>query len=440
MTDSSILVVTVMLASTLLARPLEPVAAQETTVDETAECRPAADLEPEASGGKVSRIRSTLSPLGKLLSWESGTGDTLRLRVFAMESGTYSLSLWAVHGPEGPVMSVKLWDDPLTSNGEKQIVFRRASGPEILAVRFDRVSLGPGHHILELSCLEPGELLLDCVALHRTGEMMTSRVRAQVGDDDGGRAFLGIRMGGAESGGVAISETVAGTAAATAGIEAGDVLVRIDDEPMDTANRVSDAILRHRPGDRIEVALLRDGELVEKVVTLGSRSESNRLRARAVIEVLDIKPGQVIADIGAGSGWLSEAIAQTLGTDGLVFAVEIQESRVRRLRRQSVPNVVPVFSAPDDVSLPANSLDTAMMHDVASHVERSGRPRFYESVARALKPTGRLVIFGPHGKARRMIDELREYGFIPLDDLEEADLDQRLQHGIVFRYTAPRPE
>jgi SAM-dependent methyltransferase len=102
--------------------------------------------------------------------------------------------------------------------------------------------------------------------------------------------------------------------------------------------------------------------------------------------------------------------------------------------------VVPVFSAPDDVSLPANSLDTAMLHDVASHVDRAGRPRFYESVARALKPTGRLVIFGPHGKAKAMLDELREYGFTPLDDLDEADLDQQLQDGIVFRYTASHPD
>jgi SAM-dependent methyltransferase len=312
------------------------------------------------------------------------------------------------------------------------------AGPEVLAVRFDRVSLGPGHHILELSCLEPGQLLLDCVTLRRTGERTPSRRRAQARDE--GRAFLGIRMGGAESGGVAISDTVAGTAAAAAGIEAGDVLVRIDDEPMDTANRISEAILRHRPGDRVKLALLREGELVERVVTLGRRSESNLQRATAVIEVLDIKPGQVIADIGAGSGWLSEAIAETLGTGGLVYAVEIQESRVRRLRRLPTPNVVPVFSAPDDVSLPANSLDTAMLHDVASHVDRAGRPRFYESVASALKPAGRLVIFGPHGKAKTMLDELREYGFTPLDDLDEADLDERLQNGIVFRYTAPHPD
>ena len=164
-----------------------------------------------------------------------------------------------------------------------------------------------------------------------------------------------------------------------------------------------------------------------------------------VSEVLDVQPGQVIADIGSASGWLSEAIAETLGTDGLVYAVEIKESHVRSLRARSIPNVVPVFSVADDVSLPANSLDTAMLHDVASHVDQAARPRFYESVARALKRNGKLVIFGPHGKARSMLDELREYGFVPPDDealaaLPREDLDERLQQGIVFRYSGAVPD
>ncbi|MCH6551362.1 MAG: methyltransferase domain-containing protein [Planctomycetes bacterium] len=190
-------------------------------------------------------------------------------------------------------------------------------------------------------------------------------------------------------------------------------------------------------GDRVELALMRDGEQIEKIVTLGRRSEAegSSERAERVIEVLDARPGQVIADIGAGSGWLSEAIAKTLGADGLVYAVEIEEGHVRNLRRGSLPNVVPVLSVADDVSLPENSLDTAMMHDVAAHVEEAGRPRFYASVARALKPHGRLVIFDPHGEARSMLDELREYGFVAVGDATEGELDEWLENGIVFRYT-----
>ena len=81
-----------------------------------------------------------------------------------------------------------------------------------------------------------------------------------------------------------------------------------------------------------------------------------------------------------------------------------------------------------------------MLHDVASHVNRTARPRFYESVALALKPEGRLVIFGPHGGARSMLDGLREYGFVPVDAVEEGDLDEQLQNGIVFRYSGADSE
>ena len=117
---------------------------------EAALCRPVADLEPRASAGRPARVPSTLTTDGELLHWTAGAGDTLELRVFAAESGTYTVSLFAVHGPNGPALSAKLWEDPLTQKGETTFSLHRASGPEVLAVRFDPVSLGPG---LAISCL-----------------------------------------------------------------------------------------------------------------------------------------------------------------------------------------------------------------------------------------------------------------------------------------------
>lgn len=418
-----------------------PTAQESSTVNEESLCRRVADLQPRTSAGKPARIPSTLTPNGELLHWSAATGDTLRLTLFVTNPGAYTVSLFAVHGPNGAELSAKLWDDRFSREGETSFTLQRASGSEVLAVRFDPITLGPGRHILELSCLEAGDVLLDCIALRRTGKLIASKA----GDDDGirGRPFLGIQIGGAREGGVAITGTVPGSAAAEADLQAGDVIVRMDGEPTDTPDRLTDAILRHRPGDQLELTLLRGDEFVDKVVKLGLRSDDSGTGSRAaqVIKVLDVQPGQVIADIGFGSGWLSEAIGEALGDNGLVYAVEIQESHIRRLRRRSIPNVVPVFSRPDDVSLPVNSLDTAMLHDVASHIDRAGRPRFYASVARALKSQGRLVIFGPHRRARSMLDELRKYGFVPLDDEELAalapdELDERLRNGLVFRYSS----
>ena len=173
-----------------------------------------------------------------------------------------------------------------------------------------------------------------------------------------------------------------------------------------------------------------------------SRQPSKPRRTARVLRALDIAEGQTVADIGCGNGWLSQAMAAEVGADGKVYAVDIQESALRKVRKREVPNVVPVLSEPDDVKLPTGSLDLAILHDVASHVDKQARPEFYASVARALKPDASLVIFDPHGKARKMLAEIRKYGFIPrkkedLAALSTEELDARLEKGIRFRYLPP---
>ena len=259
--------------------------------------------------------------------------------------------------------------------------------------------------------VEPGEILLDCIDLRRTGEFVPSRAGG-AGGDAGGSAFLGVEMGDAGTDGAAIGSVMGDRAAAGAGLRPGDVIMRVGGGSVDSSNGLGATLRRHRTGDPIELELLRDGETIQMVVTLGRRPvRRDDSRVVHVIDVLDVRPGQVIADIGFGSGWLSEAIAEKLGPGGFVYAVEIQERAVRQLRRSAPPNVVPVYSLSDDVSLPQDSLDTAMLHDVAAHVNKSGRPKFYASVARALKADGPLVIFDPHGKTRAMLAELADYGF-----------------------------
>ena len=393
------------LGTTLLGIPVEA----------TSTCLRVTELLTQTRGGKTQQQ-------GQWLHWSADAGDTLQLTFSVAEPGTYTMTLRTAPASDGPDVTAKLWDDTIKLDGEP-------------------AQLGPGRHIVELSLVNPGEILLDCIDLRRVGELDLTRAggAGRAGGDADGRAFLGVEMGDAGANGVAITRTVDDSAAAAAGLRAGDVIVRIDGGSMDSSGSVAAAIGRHRPGDPIELELLRDGATVQMVVTLGRRTvRRDGSRAAHVIDVLDVRPDQVIADIGFGSGWLSEAIAEKLGPGGVVYAVEIQEHAVRQLRGRAPPNVVPVYSRSDDVSLPQDSVDTAMLHDVAAHVDRSGRPRFYASVARALKPDGRLVIFDPHGKTQAMLDELAEYGFTPVEEQQPADLDQWLQSGIVFRHT-PRP-
>jgi hypothetical protein len=391
--------------------------------DETA-CRPVTDLSPRASAGPLERVESDLSATGSLSRWDAVEGDTLRVKVRTTDPGAYEISIRILPAADGAAFSARAWEMPLTRDGRKKLTLPGPAPDRPLDIRFDPIPMGPGHHVLELECLATGELLLDCVGLRRTGDAGEGLGRPS-GDLDQ-RAFLGVQLGRQSPDGVAIVRTVPDTAAEKAGIETGDVLFTIDGVRVTERDDLLGAIESHRPGDRVELELYRDGVLIIMGVELGRRPPAEpTARTEHVVRVLEAEPGQTIADIGCGSGWLAEAIAEAVGPEGTVYAVEIQEGHVRQLHLWSAPNVVPVLSAPEDVSLPEACLDTAMLHDVASHISRSA-------------PDGRLVVFGPHGKAEAMLRELRGYGFAPVDEetlaaLSPEDLDRRLRDGIVFR-------
>ncbi|MHC4274294.1 MAG: S1C family serine protease [Planctomycetota bacterium] len=315
-------------------------------------CRPLKELEPRAVGGTLETVPSKLTATGWLARWAPAQGDTLRLKVRPPAPGTYEISIRVVPAANGPSLSARVWEVSLTRDGRESFTLHGPTQDHLLDTRLDPAPMGPGFQVLELECLQPGEILLDCVSLRCTGDV-TDDIGRPAGNARE-RPFLGVELGRAQPEGVPISRTIPDTAADKAGLAAGDVLVTVDGVPMSRLEQVQDAIASRRPGDGIELELLRDGERITMEVELGRRSEmpgERNARVEHVIDVLQVRPGQVIADIGCGSGWLAEAIAVATGPEGTVYAVEIQERLVLGLHRWSPPNVVPVLSQPGDASL-----------------------------------------------------------------------------------------
>src|SRR5437870_9052960 len=79
------------------------------------------------------------------------------------------------------------------------------------------------------------------------------------------------------------------------------------------------------------------------------------------VEALGLKKGNVVADIGAGAGYMSVRMAKRVGAEGRVYAEDIQPEMIellqRRLMRERVTNVTPILGLVDDPKLPASTLD-----------------------------------------------------------------------------------
>ena len=112
-----------------------------------------------------------------------------------------------------------------------------------------------------------------------------------------------------------------------------------------------------------------------------------------VLAELELKPGMIVADVGAGSGYYSSRMAERVGPSGAVYAVDVQPEMIDILRLQMkqhrVTNVKPVLGTETDPHLPEGTLDLALMVDVYHELEYP-----YEMLAaivKALKPGGRVV-------------------------------------------------
>ncbi len=118
------------------------------------------------------------------------------------------------------------------------------------------------------------------------------------------------------------------------------------------------------------------------------------LKIDEVIEKLQLKPGDIVADVGSGSGAFSIPMARAIGPNGTLYAVDIDQDMIDfvgdRAKKAGLENVRTVLGEYADPKLPVRNLDVAFFHRVLHMIEL--RQAYVNAVAKYLKPDGRIVI------------------------------------------------
>jgi len=113
-----------------------------------------------------------------------------------------------------------------------------------------------------------------------------------------------------------------------------------------------------------------------------------------VITALKLKAGEVIADIGAGSGYFTFRLARHVGDKGSVYAVDVSPEMIvhlnRRIRDLKLKNVVSILSAPDDPLLADASVDRFFICDTWHHIEN--HDHYLALLKKMLRPGGEIVM------------------------------------------------
>jgi len=187
------------------------------------------------------------------------------------------------------------------------------------------------------------------------------------------------------------------------------------------------------------------------IISLERETRLADIQAEKRISYLNLKPGDIVADIGAGTGVFSRAMAKEVAPTGKVYAEDVQQALVdfidKRAKEEGIDNIVTIFGEFSDPKLPANDVDVAWFHDVFHAVE--DKETMLKNLVSYMKPDSRIAIteYDPNDPAalryHESLDilmsqqEARElfakFGFYQLQEIQGWSLEGIKQWYIIFQ-------
>lgn len=175
------------------------------------------------------------------------------------------------------------------------------------------------------------------------------------------------------------------------------------------------------------------------------------LKIPEILSRLNLRPGMVIADLGAGSGIFTREFSKAVGSTGKVYAVDIDRGLLdyirERARKENQTNVQTVLGKFDDPAIPARDVDMGFFHDVLHHIEH--RQAYLKAVSAYIKPNGMIALIeldkndpngGHRAEPRMLIDRkdvdkwMADAGFSPVK--EHSDLFPGTKWFVIYQKNA----
>jgi ubiquinone/menaquinone biosynthesis C-methylase UbiE/intracellular sulfur oxidation DsrE/DsrF family protein len=173
-------------------------------------------------------------------------------------------------------------------------------------------------------------------------------------------------------------------------------------------------------------------------------------KRKEIVAACEIKPGQVIADVGAGTGLFTRMFSDAVGKDGRVIAVDISQKFLDHIQQTSraagQQNVETRLGTADSANLPAESCDIVFICDTYHHFEFP--QKMLAGIRHALKPGGRLILIDfrriPGHSTEFILNHVRagqavvESEIVQAGFLKTREIEQTLQENYFDEFTPSR--
>ncbi len=132
---------------------------------------------------------------------------------------------------------------------------------------------------------------------------------------------------------------------------------------------------------------------LEYIRIMESANRVRKLQVERVVQALDVKPGEVVADLGAGSGLFTRPLARKVGPDGLVYAIDIDRALLDHVEEtaheQNLPNIRTVLASEYDPRIP-EKVDLVLICDTLHQIKDPGA--YLKDLTRYLKDSARVAV------------------------------------------------